>query len=57
MDFGLAAVWGQIIFGSIGVVLLIAWAATGQKTAALRISGALSVLISISLVIYTRYII
>lgn len=56
MNIDLALVWGQIGFGLLGVALLILWGVTGQKTAALRIGGALLVLVAILLVIYSNYL-
>ncbi|HLQ18503.1 MAG TPA: hypothetical protein VK146_05940 [Tabrizicola sp.] len=56
MNMDLAMLWGQIGFGAVGAVLLILWGVTGQKSAALRIGGALCVLVAILLVVYTNYL-
>jgi hypothetical protein len=56
MNIELTAVWAQVIFGSLAAVLLIIWFATGQKSPALRIGGAVSALVCMSAVIYTNYI-
>lgn len=56
MNTALAALWVQIAFGGLGVALLVLWGVTGQKSAALRIGGALSILLAILFVVYTNYL-
>jgi hypothetical protein len=56
MNYEIAALWASVIFGGLGVLLMIIWFATGQKSAALQIGGALSVLISLGAGFYTNYV-
>jgi hypothetical protein len=56
MNYEVAALWASVVFGGLGALLLIIWFATGRKSAALQIAGAVSVLISLGAGAYTNYI-
>ncbi len=57
MNYELAALWGQVVFGAAAVFLIGAWFLTGKKSATLRIGGGVSILIASAAAIYTNYVV